>query len=135
MRKILVGFDGSQPAAHAVETAALLARALGSTITVLTAASDRLRREDGVETVALDEDLARRIAARGAALARERGAPEVEALVSIEAPDDALAMATQQGYDLVVVGHRGVGALREMLLGSTAKSVMERVSTAVLIVR
>jgi nucleotide-binding universal stress UspA family protein len=60
---------------------------------------------------------------------------EVEARISLEAPDDALVMAARDGYDLVVVGHRGQGVLRELVLGSTAKSVVDRAPCSVLVVR
>ena len=53
----------------------------------------------------------------------------------MEAPDDALVLAAQEGYDLMVVGHRGLGALKELFLGSTAKAVVDRAQCSVLVVR
>ncbi|MBM3459292.1 MAG: hypothetical protein FJX77_12250, partial [Armatimonadetes bacterium] len=64
MKRILVGYDGSTPATHALDQAVRLAKAYGCALTVLTAAADRLVREDGVETLALDEALGRRTAER-----------------------------------------------------------------------
>lgn len=135
MQRILVGYDGSEASGHAVDQASRLAKAYGASLTVLTAASDRLVREDGVVTRALDEEQGRHTAEAGAQRARDQGVGSVEVRTSIEAPDDAIALAASEGYDLVVVGHRGHGGLKELFLGSTAKSVVDRVRTSVLVVR
>ncbi len=135
MQHILVGYDGSDAATHALERASRLALAYGCPLTVLTAAADRLVRKDGVVTPALDEELGQHTAERGAAHARDLGVVRVDARVSLEAPDDALVQTASEGYDLVVVGHRGLGALQEFFLGSTAKSVVDRLRTSVLVVR
>jgi len=135
MKRILVGYDGSEPAIHALGQACRLANTFHSAVTVLTAAADRLVREDGVRTMALDEALGRRIAEEGAVKAREAGVEAVDARTSLEAPDDALVNTAREGYDLVVVGHRGHTILEELFLGSTAKSVVDRLECSVLVVR
>lgn len=136
MNKILVGYDGSEPAAHALDQAARLARAFGCPLTVMTAADDRLVREDGQKTMAADEDLARWTAEQGAERARTAGVAQVNTAISIEAPKEALAhTANNESFDLLVVGHRGIGALEELFLGSTAKSLVDRVQCSVMIVR
>jgi nucleotide-binding universal stress UspA family protein len=135
MQRILVGYDGSAVSEVALEKACELAKLSGSSMTVLTAAADRLVREDGMVTVALDEELGLRTAERGAQRARELGVAQVDARTSVDAPDDALVGTAQEGYDLVVVGHRGLGVLGEFFLGSTAKSVVDRLHCSVLVVR
>ena len=136
MKKILVGYDGSEPSAHALDQACLLARAYGSPLTILTSADDRLVREDGHMTMAADEGLARWTAEQGAQRARAAGVGDVSVQVSIEAPVEGLVHAAKAGgFDLLVVGHRGLSALKEWFLGSTAKSVVDRVECSVLIVR
>lgn len=135
MRRILVGYDGSEPAGHALDQAARLAKALNCPLTVLTAAAERLVRGDGVVTVALDEEQARQVASRGAARARDYGVVDVETRTSDETPAHALIAEAQRGYDLVVVGHRGRSPLQELFLGSTAKSVVDHLHCSVLVVR
>jgi nucleotide-binding universal stress UspA family protein len=136
MNQILVGYDGSEAAGHALDQACLIAKAYGCPLTVLTAADDRLVREDGHVTMAADEDLAKWTAEQGAQRARAAGVQQVHPEVSIEAPLPALVHAAEQGdYDLVVVGHRGLGALKELFLGSTAKSLVDKVTCSVLVVR
>jgi nucleotide-binding universal stress UspA family protein len=134
MRRILVGYDGSEVAGHAVDRASELALRCDCPLMVLTAA-DRLVHEHGLTAPAVDEELARKTAAQGAERARKQGVRNVEARISLEAPDDALVLVAQEGYDLLVVGHRGRGVLRELLIGSTAKSVVDRAPCSVLVVR
>jgi nucleotide-binding universal stress UspA family protein len=136
MQRIIVGYDGSEASAHALDQACRLALAYRSHLTILTAAADRLVREDGVVTPAADERLAQWTAEQGAQRAHRNGVTDVDTRISLEAPDDALVLAAQEERsDLLVVGHRGLGALRELLMGSTAKSVVDRVACSVLVVR
>lgn len=135
MKRILVGYDGSEPARHAIDRASEIAKLYGASVTVLTAANDRLVREDGVVTLALDEDQARWTADQGAERVRQAGVETVGTRVSLEAPLHALAAEAQEGYNLLVVGHQGHGLLEEMFLGSTAKSIVDQVHCSVLIVR
>jgi nucleotide-binding universal stress UspA family protein len=134
MQRIVVGYDGSDCANRALEKAALLATSLSARLTVLTAATDRLVRSDGVLTPAADEAHGREVAEAGAALARQLGVGQVEVQLSLEAPDDALVLASETN-DLVVVGHCGHNPIQEFFVGSTAKSVVDRVHGAVLVVR
>lgn len=135
MKRILVGYDGSEAARHALDQAGKLAAAYGAAVTVLTAANDRLVREDGVVTMALDESHAQWTADQGAERLRAAGVTDVNTTVSLEAPLHALTEAAKEDYDLVVVGHRGHSLLEEMFLGSTAKSIVDQVQCSVLIVR
>ncbi len=135
MKRILVGYDGSEPARHAVDRASEIAKLYGASVTVLTAANDRLVREDGVVTMALDEDHAQWTADQGAERVRQAGVETVGTRLSMETPLHALATEARDGYDLLVVGHKGHSLLEEMFLGSTAKSVVDQVQCSVLIVR
>lgn len=135
MKRILVGYDGSEAARHALDQAGKLAAAYDASVTVLTAANDRLVREDGMVTMALDESHAQWTANQGAERLRAAGVASVETCISLEAPLHALTEAVKDGYDLLVVGHRGHSLLEEMFLGSTAKSIVDQVQCSVLIVR
>ncbi|MGV3720133.1 MAG: universal stress protein [Actinomycetota bacterium] len=135
MRRILVGYDGSGASNRALDRACELTRLYGCQLTVLTAAADRLFDDNGVLVPALDDELGRRTVAQGVQRACRQGVSNVDARTSLEAADDALALAAREGFDLVVVGHRGHGGFKEMLLGSTAKSVVDRAPCSVLVVR
>ena len=135
MKRILVGYDGSEPARHALAQASDQAKAFGCPLTVLTAAAALLVRADGVEVPAIDEARSLELAEEGARVAREAGVAQVDVRTSVDSADDAIVQATQEGYDFVVIGHRGHGGIREWFLGSTAKSVVDRVECSVLVVR
>ena len=136
IQHILVGYDGSESSQHALSRACDLAKVYGARLTVLTAASDRFVRKDGMVTMAADEDHAREVAEGGAARVREAGVSQVDTRTSLEAPADAIVIAAKdEPTDLVVVGHRGLGALKELFLGSTAKEVVDRLECSVLVVR
>jgi nucleotide-binding universal stress UspA family protein len=135
MQRIIVGYDGSASAQRALNQGVELAKRLGAPLTVLTAADDQFVREDGVVTMAADESLAGRIAEKGAEQAREVGLKDVETRISVESPARALVSATKEGCSLLVVGHRGVGGLQELFLGSVAKSVVDEAGCSVLVVR
>jgi nucleotide-binding universal stress UspA family protein len=128
-----VGYDGSVPARRALEEACRLAQRFQGSLCVLTGAADRL--EALAVHTALEAEPGREVAEEGARVARELGVADVAVRTSIEAPDDALVLEASDGYDLVVVGHRSTGALRERLLGSVAKSVLDRAPCSVLVVR
>lgn len=135
MQRIIVGYDGSASAQRALDQGMELAKRLGAPLTVLTAADDQFVREDGQVTMAADEGLAARIAAKGAEQAREIGLKDVDTRTSVEAPAKALVAASQEGCSLLVVGHRGIGGIRELFLGSVAKSVVDEAGCSVLVVR
>jgi nucleotide-binding universal stress UspA family protein len=135
VNRILVGYDGSELSQRALEHACDLALHYDAKLTVLTAVADRLFREDGMLTPALDEERGHEVSGEGAERARQRGVPDVEARCSVEAPDDALVLTAQEGFDLMVVGHRSRSAIAELVLGSTAKAVVDRAPCSVLVVR
>jgi nucleotide-binding universal stress UspA family protein len=135
MQRIIVGYDGSASEQRALDQGVELAKRLGAPLTVLTAADDRFVRDDGVVTMAADEVLAARIAERGAEQAREIGLKDVTTRTSVENPAKALVAASKEGCSLLVVGHRGIGGLRELFLGSVAKSVVDEAGCSVLVVR
>jgi nucleotide-binding universal stress UspA family protein len=44
-------------------------------------------------------------------------------------------VANEEGYDLIVMGSRGIGLISEMLLGSVSHSVIQHANCPVLIVK
>ena len=135
MERILVGYDGSDPSDSALAAAGKLARALDAPLTILVAAADRLPGVEHGLAEPPDDSPGQRVAAAGALRAREMGVRQVEARTSLEAPDDALVLAAREGFTLVIVGHQSKGVLEEAVLGSAAKSVVDRSPCSVLVVR
>ena len=135
----MIGTDGSPQAREAVETGLELAREEGAEAVLVHVLGP-------LAPIAVDEDV-RGVPHRPATAAEDavladaaRRAVElrvrhrVELLVGV--PDEELlALARELGADLVVVGSRGLGAVRGALLGSVSRSILKRATVPVLVVR
>jgi nucleotide-binding universal stress UspA family protein len=117
--RIVVGVDGSADGLHAVTWAASHARASGAVLRLLAAwyperAAEHLRQ---------------------AAATASRVAPGVEVETeSVEVPPAQALLAASRDADLVVVGRRGLGGLRGLLLGSVSQQCAEHAECPVVIV-
>jgi len=137
-RKILVGYDGSAPATAALLHAVDLAARCGAELTA--AAVARLPEYAGtVDEVNGAMDDARRhfqaILERASELGKERGAAIKTELLVGQPADALIRFAQQHGCDLIVVGPRGMSALRRFLLGSVSAALVRYASCSVLVYR
>jgi nucleotide-binding universal stress UspA family protein len=116
-RRILVGTDGSATAAKAVARAAQVAGATGATLVVLTAGSGPRAEQTA------------------AAAARDLGdGVQVETKVRAGDPATVLTDEATQGYDLLVVGNKGMTGASRFLLGSVPNKVSHHSPCPLLIV-
>lgn len=141
-QRIVVGIDGSHASGRAVEFALVTAKACGAAVTCVLAW--HLEIEEGVVVTepssqhwaAVEEryvELGRRVAAP--VTARHPGI-EVDIAVHHGAPAKALMeAATDLDADLLVVGSRGRGGFRGLLLGSVSRRVVEQADRVVAVVR
>jgi nucleotide-binding universal stress UspA family protein len=143
----LVALDGSE---HAAAAAAFLAKLpLGPDVTVrLLGAVERPRFPSSAPAMGasvLREAIEQIVEERRAVLdqALERAAAvfagrvkSLERRVTVGHPTEVIARAAgEPDVDLVVVGARGLGALKRLLLGSISEGVLRHVERPVLIVR
>jgi nucleotide-binding universal stress UspA family protein len=141
MKRILVGVDGSREANLAIETAAKIARSTGGGVTLAyvvpkhppPGAGDLvpdLVRADGLEqtyTAGVLHEAEMRCSNAGVAAETETlTGPVAESLADLAGSD---------GYDLIVVGHRGRGGVTRVLLGSVADRLLQISPRPVLIAR
>ncbi len=141
MKRILVGVDGSIESRAAAEFAANLARQVGAQITLAyvlpvpvplapdgylqsLAAWELAEREYGV---GLLRELASRL--QGPDFAVETVSP------SGPAAETLADLGKSGNVDLIVVGHRGRGAVSRLLLGSVADRLVQISTRPVLVVR
>ena len=118
--RILVGTDGSSTAAKAVERAAALAKATNASLTIASAG-------DASYAQPLLDAAATRYRADGVA---------VDTKVLSGDPATALIdEAEANGYDLLVVGNKGMTGATRFLLGSVPNKVSHHAPCALLIVR
>ncbi len=132
---VVVGVDGSPSSAAAVALAADEADARGvglRAVLALPPVVDAAGLVDVPDGEQLQE--ARALVTEAVAgLAEDHPDVDVSAAVVVSHPVDALLGASQTAC-LVVVGSRGHGALRRMLLGSVSREVSQRAACPVLVV-
>jgi nucleotide-binding universal stress UspA family protein len=137
VRRLLVGYDGSGPAREAARLAGNLAKGLGASVTVLAVVQvvPVAAAPTGMVVPVAEEQEFQPVVKDGARIVAALGV-EVEARLALGDPADRiLEVATREGYDLVVVGHRGMGRVADLVLGSVAKRVAEQAICPVLVVR
>ena len=134
MRNIIVGYDGSEPAKHALSRAAEVAD--GATVTVVSAVHIRPSGARGpVQIDPAEMRERRRALEEAAALLREEGITAREAEGHGDPADAIIDEATEVGADLIIVGTRGLNAAERMLLGSVSTKVLHHAPCDVLVVR
>lgn len=154
-KKILVPYDKSDPAKNALQAALDLAAGVPeATITVLSvvdwhdfnAETFRIAsRMSGVLGDSLDMDAIAEVESEAVKADTDAIAENIAPLVGdaqgVEiavvngSPHDSItAYADEGGYDCIVMGHRGLGAVRGML-GSVCYSVLHKTNVPVLIVK
>jgi len=52
-----------------------------------------------------------------------------------EPAEELMTYADENNCDLIIVGHRGVGGFKRMLLGSTASNLVKYANQSVLVVK
>lgn len=147
VRRVVVGVDGSTDALGALRFVAGLVRGRAVTVHLLTAvepprypasAPGFLRDElAGVlKQVVAEQRAAAREALERAAAGVGRAARRVRLATAVGAPAAVITRtARAAGADLVVVGARGLGPVRRLLLGSVSEGVLRAARCAVLIVK
>ena len=119
-KNILVGTDGSATAAIAVDRAVEVAAATGARLTILTVD----REERGRKIV---DEVAGKHAGSGV---------DINTKVLTGDPASVLVDETERGgYDLLVVGNKGMTGASRFFLGSVPNKVSHHAPSALLIVR
>src|SRR6266849_4277156 len=119
MKRILVGVDGSKESRDAAVYAAELARTMDS--------AAQWQHEENEHAAAIAQEVSAAIGGPGRT---------TETMVASGPPAEKLADLAQSGdVDLVVVGHRGRGAITRMLMGSVADRLVQICPKPVLVVR
>jgi nucleotide-binding universal stress UspA family protein len=142
-RSILVAIDGSPHGAHALSQAADLARVAGASLTVMSSVPDPSAwvlgggaYGGGFDVAAVleaaEEEYATLLADAVAELPEDL---PVTSLLTHGRPAERILEQLATGHhDLVVMGSRGRGQVRSLLLGSVSHEVLNASPAAVLIV-
>ncbi len=140
MRKILIAVDGSAAAIHAARKGLELARVFNASVTL--AYVQPLTLVYGSGALGLSQQVDDMERGQGEQVLRQTLA-ELEPLLPIPTtkllrgvPAEALAdAALNEGFELVVVGNTGRGAVSRVLLGSVADRLVHICKQPVLVVR
>ena len=130
--RILLAYDGFEHSRHALEEAAKLAAEGKGEIIVLSVVPPDARGSKSGGHVMLRPH-AHEDVARAHAYLRELGLPSEMKMEAGDPAEEIVAEATTGGYDVVVVGSRGHGALGRLLLGSVSTEVVARAPCPVLV--
>lgn len=142
LRRILVAVDGSDTSARAVELAVSLAEASGASVTCVL--GWHVEIHEGVVVTERSSERWAAVEQRYAALGHQVVDPVaarhpgvgVDVVVRHGSPSRVVVdTAAELEVDLVVVGSRGRGGFRGLLLGSVSRRVVENAGSVVLVVR
>jgi nucleotide-binding universal stress UspA family protein/molybdopterin converting factor small subunit len=136
--KILVAVDGSENAKRALEVAVRLSRDYHSKLIILNAV---LIDKYGIQHSRYTEEDSQRIVNQALSIARE-GFAERGILASGEVKranssivETIIETASEEKADLIVLGTRGLGSFKKLLLGSVSNGVVTHAHCNVLVVR
>ncbi|SMB99397.1 Nucleotide-binding universal stress protein, UspA family [Thermanaeromonas toyohensis ToBE] len=136
--KILLGYDGSPYARKALMIALDLAKKYGAEVTAVSIAHipDFADSRDEVNGVLED---ARRFFEKALeeakTLATQEGIAMTTRVVPGHPADTLARLAEEEGYDLIILGARGLSGIKRFLLGSVSEAVVRLAKCPVLIVK
>lgn len=131
---VLVASDGSVQAGRATSAAILFPWPEPTRVRAVVARRVDTEHQRSRLMAALNETTD--VAARAARRALTRRWPDADVVVVDQRPaDGVLAEAKRFGADVVVVGWRGHGMARRLLMGSVSRAVVRRATLPVLVVR
>ncbi|MEM2141474.1 universal stress protein [Nitrososphaera sp.] len=137
--RILVGVDGSECARRAFDAAAELARASNASLVVLCVVQPPMlvgqRKETAARFVRILEREAKMILADYAHEADRKDVKAETRLAKGHPAKVILETAHAEEADLVVVGSRGRGGVKGMLLGSVSSAVVQNAKVPVLVAK
>ncbi len=142
-KHILLPIDGSDAATRAVDKGAELAKALGATVTLMTAIEQHPLALAGSAYRAADNPMHQAARDAGAfwleqarqVVARHGIEAQVMSLEDRSVTQAILDAAQAVGADLIIMGSHGAGAIERLLIGSQTQRVLAHTTIPVLVLR
>lgn len=140
--KILVCTDGSEQSLRAVrKTADIVSDYKNAQVTVLHV-EESISHPYEIPSVEHSpeghkrlEDEHKRVMAEAAKIFEEKNIKADVALRQGHPVSTILEMASKESFDLIVLGNRGLGGLKKLILGSVSNAVVQETDASVLIVK
>lgn len=140
MPKILVPVDGSDNSKRALDEALSMAKGTGASITIIHVID--LPPTVYVESQKLLDQLTAKFRQESArvlddykAIAEKRGARAEAVVMEGDPAEEIVRYANDGNFGMIVMGSRGLGKLKEIVLGSTSRKVLHNAKCPVLIVK
>jgi len=141
-KKILLGYDGSQSSKKALDKAIKLSKTLNAELHIVGvirpfefAAIDYIPPEE-IERYEEEELKKEEVILKEAIeIAKENGVNAIFRVMEGEPAEELMTYADENGCDLIVVGKRGKGGFKKLLLGSTAGNLVKYANQSVLVVK
>jgi nucleotide-binding universal stress UspA family protein len=140
LTKILVPVDGSENSFRALDHALFLARATGAMLAAIHVIESPPTVY--VESQKLLDQLlsnykkeSSKVLDKCEQIAEKSGVKIDTIVTEGDAGSNIIGYAQTGGFDLIVIGSRGLGRLKEMVLGSTSNKVLHNAKCPVMLVR
>jgi nucleotide-binding universal stress UspA family protein len=135
--EVILGFDGSEGARHAIGEAVAMARAFDATLILAFGYEPPATGGEVADLRKAVEAHGQEVLRTGAKLVAEADASlAVETFLVDERPADCLAdLAAQRGARVIVVGHGGMGPIKGAVLGSVTYRILHSAPCPVLVVK
>ena len=141
-KKLVVGYDGSESSQKALEKAIALAKELNAELHIVGvvrpfefAAIDYIPPEEIEEYEKEEISKEEKYLSEAKKIAEEKAIEPLTKVMEGEPAEELMSYADENGCDLIVIGHRGVGGFKRMLLGSTANNLVKYANQSVLVVK
>jgi nucleotide-binding universal stress UspA family protein len=135
-----VPVDGSDNAFRALDQAIFLAKSTGAQLTAMHVIESPPTVY--VESQKLLDDLMSnyhkesvKVLDRCKEVAQKAGAKIETVIAEGDAASTITGYAQKEGFDLIVIGSRGLGKFKELVLGSTSSKVLHNTKSSVLVVK
>jgi nucleotide-binding universal stress UspA family protein len=136
--RFIVAVDGSDESDEAVRHATSLAEPLGAEVELVHAITPEIYSDEGqvlIEDMSDAEARAETVLAESAQVAEEEGVEATTESLYGDAAEEVAEYAEETGADGVFVGHRGVSAEYEDVVGSVAQELVRKATVPVTVVR
>ena len=139
-KNILVPIDGSDNSYRALDAALLLSEKLGSNITVIHVMEEVPITHIGSEKI-LNELLEaykkenQDILLKSTEIANQKGLTIKTFLLQGNPASAILDYNKKEKFDLIIMGSRGLGKFKELILGSVSSKIVHHSTCAVLLIR
>ena len=138
--KLLVPVDGSENSVRALEAAIFLSKKIDAHVTVMHVMQKPptvyIHPQKELEELLLNyRREAEQILARCEEIGNRNGVELKKVIIEGDVASKILRFAEKEGLDMIVMGHRGSGRFKEMVLGSVSQKVLNQTKRSVLIIR